>query len=124
MCKEKFYGAVHEGLRTWVAAAHEDGWDVRDVRYGPPPEVRGRSASPVKKSKPAGAAGGADGKGGGGARKASREDTGVLPMLEIPRLDFVRPSSQGTASGSGRAAGPANDLGDGGGNRAGEAWLS
>jgi hypothetical protein len=24
-CKEKFYGAVHDGLRTWVSAATEDG---------------------------------------------------------------------------------------------------
>ena len=35
MCKEKFYGGVHDGLRCWVAAAHEDGWDTRDVRCGP-----------------------------------------------------------------------------------------
>jgi hypothetical protein len=54
LCKEKFYGAVHEGLRTWVAAAAEDGWDVADVRFGPPPETSGkksRSVSPVKKKK-------------------------------------------------------------------------
>jgi hypothetical protein len=45
---------VHEGLRTWVAAAAEDGWDVADVRFGPPPETSGkksRSVSPVKKKK-------------------------------------------------------------------------
>lgn len=46
LCKEKFYGAVHDGLRTWVAAAGEDGWEVRDVRMGPPKETRG--GSPVK----------------------------------------------------------------------------
>lgn len=34
-CKEKFYGAVHEALRTWIAAAAEDGWPVRDVQAGP-----------------------------------------------------------------------------------------
>ena len=34
-CKEKFYGAVHAGLRTWVAAAEADGWDTRCVREGP-----------------------------------------------------------------------------------------
>ncbi|GAM87930.1 hypothetical protein ANO11243_059580 [Dothideomycetidae sp. 11243] len=33
-CKEKFYGAVHEALRCWVAAAVEDGWDVEFVRTG------------------------------------------------------------------------------------------
>ena len=61
LCKEKFYGAVHEGLRTWVAAAVEDGWDVRDVRYGPPAEAR----SPTKTIK----------------KEAA-------PKLEIPKLDF------------------------------------
>ncbi|KAF2765025.1 hypothetical protein EJ03DRAFT_280965 [Teratosphaeria nubilosa] len=31
-CKEKFYSGVHDGLRVWVAAAEEDGWDSRGVR--------------------------------------------------------------------------------------------
>lgn len=35
LCKEKFYGGVHAGLRCWVAAAAEDGWNTRDVRCGP-----------------------------------------------------------------------------------------
>lgn len=71
LCKEKFYGAVHDGLRTWVAAAAEDCWPVKDVRFGPPPAdtpqpPRGaRSASPVKRS-------------------ALDEP----PKLEVPRLDF------------------------------------
>ncbi|RDA87833.1 hypothetical protein CP532_2951 [Ophiocordyceps camponoti-leonardi (nom. inval.)] len=43
LCKEKFYGAVHVGLRTWVAAAAEDDWDVREVRFGPSPEIRHHS---------------------------------------------------------------------------------
>lgn len=34
-CKEKFYGSVHAGLTTWVAAAMEDGWAVKEVREGP-----------------------------------------------------------------------------------------
>lgn len=34
-CKEKFYGAIHISLATWVGAAAEDGWDVRLVREGP-----------------------------------------------------------------------------------------
>ncbi|RDW94461.1 GTPase binding protein Rid1 [Coleophoma crateriformis] len=46
LCKEKFYGGVHAGLRCWVAAAKEDGWDTRDVRCGPVAESR----SPVKKA--------------------------------------------------------------------------
>lgn len=44
-CKEKFYGAVHCGLRTWVAAAAEDGWEVRDVRFGVKEEA---AKSPTK----------------------------------------------------------------------------
>ena len=51
-CKEKFYGAVHDGLRTWVAAAVADGWKEKDVREGPPPEIRSPkkgAGSPSKK---------------------------------------------------------------------------
>lgn len=51
-CKEKFYSAIHDGLRAWVAAAAEDGWDTRYVREGPAKEeqaARARSASPNKK---------------------------------------------------------------------------
>lgn len=46
LCKEKFYGGVHAGLRCWVAAAVEDGWDTHDVRCGP----RHESRSPVRRS--------------------------------------------------------------------------
>ena len=42
LCKEKFYGSVHDGLRTWVAAAADDGWDYKDVRFGPPPHSVGQ----------------------------------------------------------------------------------
>lgn len=51
-CKEKFYSSIHDGLRAWVAAAAEDGWDTRYVREGPAKEeqaARARSASPNKK---------------------------------------------------------------------------
>lgn len=54
LCKEKFYGGVHAGLRCWVAAAIEDGWETKDVRCGPSAENK----SPVRKNanpnKPAG----------------------------------------------------------------------
>jgi len=50
-CKEKFYGAVHDGLRTWVSAATEDGWDIRDVRNGPPREEVKHKTSPKKSKK-------------------------------------------------------------------------
>ncbi|ROT36600.1 hypothetical protein SODALDRAFT_380904 [Sodiomyces alkalinus F11] len=73
LCKEKFYGCVHEALRTWVAAAAEDGWDVREVRYGPPADS---SRSPRKKT-----GGGQKPGGGNGAQEAA-------PRIEMPRLDF------------------------------------
>ncbi|KAI1821322.1 armadillo-type protein [Xylaria intraflava] len=64
LCKEKFYPGVHDGLRTWVAAAAEDGWNVRDVRYGPPAEPK----SPTK-------------------TKVKKEDQ-PAPKIEIPKLSF------------------------------------
>ncbi|CAK7226203.1 hypothetical protein SBRCBS47491_006151 [Sporothrix bragantina] len=78
LCKEKFYGAVHDGLRVWVAAAYEDGWSVRNVRYGPPPPPatptsERRSNSPNKRAPMV------------GGPKASEP----APQLEIPKLDFV-----------------------------------
>ncbi|KAH8697647.1 armadillo-type protein [Talaromyces proteolyticus] len=50
-CKEKFYGAVHDCLKTWVSAAREDGWDYRFVREGPEPGSPAKSPtkSPQKK---------------------------------------------------------------------------
>ncbi|KAF2401039.1 hypothetical protein EJ06DRAFT_476510 [Trichodelitschia bisporula] len=45
-CKEKFYSAVHDGLRTWVAAGVRDGWDVAGVRKG----VFKEGMSPVRVS--------------------------------------------------------------------------
>lgn len=76
LCKEKFYGAVHAALRTWVAAAAEDGWDVRDVRFGPAPAdagSRSKSASPRKTAA------------GGGGQKKKVEDA---PQLDMPRFDL------------------------------------
>ncbi len=48
-CKEKFYGAVHEGLKTWVSAAADDEWYFKDVRMGPPAEEKKMQCSPRKK---------------------------------------------------------------------------
>ena len=69
-CKEKFYGGVHDGLRSWVAAADEDGWETEYVREGPTMDeqaARARSCSPrkspVKKEK--------------------------APRLDIPKVDLV-----------------------------------
>jgi len=47
-CKEKFYSGVHDGLRVWVAAAAEDGWDTTYVRDGPSQEEQARGYSPKK----------------------------------------------------------------------------
>jgi hypothetical protein len=85
LCKEKFYGAVHDGLRTWVAAAHDDGWDVRDVRYGPPPPEKPRSPPKPSGLTPA-------------ARKKLEEPA---PKLEMPRLDLV-----GLPGGAGAGGAP------------------
>lgn len=73
LCKEKFYPGVHDALRTWVSAAADDGWDVRDVRFGPPKESR--SSSPKKSATSAAA----------GKKKAEEPP----PRLEMPILDFI-----------------------------------
>lgn len=80
LCKEKFYGAVHDGLRTWVAAAHEDGWDTRDVRYGPSSRARAQSTDRQEEEK----------------KKASSSVVvgGPLaevaaPKIDIPKIDFI-----------------------------------
>ena len=81
LCKEKFYGSVHDGLRTWVAAAADDGWDVRDVRYGPPPPSDGQQRSPRKVAAATGGPGGA---------ALKKPTVGVLaPKIEIPRLSLA-----------------------------------
>lgn len=72
LCKEKFYPGVHDGLRTWVAAAADDGWDVRDVRYGPPPEPK----SPSKKLY------------GGNESPKKVKDTEPPPKIDLPKFDF------------------------------------
>ncbi|PWY87634.1 GTPase binding protein Rid1 [Aspergillus heteromorphus CBS 117.55] len=48
-CKVKFYSSVHDCLKTWVAAAVEDGWPYLSVREGPPrPEPGSPTKSPTK----------------------------------------------------------------------------
>lgn len=74
LCKEKFYGGVHAGLRCWVAAAAADGWNTRDVRCGPSEEPK----SPVRKS----------------PRKAPVEQA---PKIEM-KLDFGRPVEKNVVS--------------------------
>ncbi|KAI1777094.1 armadillo-type protein [Hypoxylon cercidicola] len=74
LCKEKFYPGVHDALRTWVAAAAEDGWDVRDVRYGPAADPK----SPKKQ-------------GGGGGNKGKKDEP--PPKIEMPKLHLGLDSS-------------------------------
>lgn len=63
-CKEKFYGAVHAGLTTWIGAAREDGWEVVYVKEGPKRDAVVRTPSPKK----------------GKVEKP--------PQLEMPKLDL------------------------------------
>lgn len=76
-CKEKFYGAVHEGLKTWVAAAAADGWQFRLVREGPGRDERSRS--PVKS---------------GGNGSPAKKDAPPKLDLEL-KLDFAKDGAAG-----------------------------
>jgi hypothetical protein len=64
-CKEKFYLCIHDALRSWVAAAVADGWDVRDVRMGPTVD---KVASPRK--------------------SATKKKDDKAPVLDAPKLDL------------------------------------
>ncbi|KKF92733.1 GTPase-binding protein rid1 [Ceratocystis platani] len=121
LCKEKFYPSVHEALRTWVSAAMEDGWDVKDVRYGPPPESRSRSVSPSKsKVSPMTPAPlnlpGNPGGGGGGVIQA-KVAAEAAPRLELPVPKMLSDSDSETSSMRGRNAVPPADY------RADDSWL-
>nr|OQO17449.1 hypothetical protein B0A51_17302 [Rachicladosporium sp. CCFEE 5018] len=81
-CKEKFYSGVHDGLRAWVAAAVEDGWDTQYVREGPTMEERAdraRSSSPKKSP----------------VKKEAAPQLGALPHLEAPKLELGAGVSNG-----------------------------
>jgi len=105
LCKEKFYGAVHDGLRTWVAAAHDDGWDVKDVRYGPPPEQR---PSPRK-----------------AAAAAAKKAEAPPPKIEMPKLDFALGGGGPGPTNGGAAGGSSSKAASGGGDlNRNDMWLS
>ncbi|TVY41436.1 GTPase-binding protein [Lachnellula occidentalis] len=80
LCKEKFYGGVHDGLRCWVGAAAEDGWDTRDVRCGPSQE----QTSPIRKNV---------------ARKAPVEDAPKIDMKLSFGNDHGHPGHSGSNDG-------------------------
>lgn len=71
-CKEKFYSGVHDGLRVWVAAAAEDGWDTTYVREGPSQEEQARGYSPKKSP----------------VKKKEAPPKIAVPQLESSRLDL------------------------------------
>ena len=73
LCKEKFYACVHDGLRTWVAAAAEDGWDVKEVRQGAPKAEEEPGSRPVSPKKCAGS--------------PTKEN---VPKLELPVLESAK----------------------------------
>lgn len=99
-CKEKFYGAVHIGLATWIGAAAEDGWDVRLVQQGPDADESLRF-SPRKK-------------------KAGADD--APPRLEMPRLELgVGVGGGGGGGRGGGGGGGEGESGDGDGDGGG--WL-
>ncbi|KAI8957160.1 armadillo-type protein [Daldinia sp. FL1419] len=87
LCKEKFYPGVHDGLRTWVAAAAEDGWDVRGVRYGPPAESR----SPRKNQA-----------GGGGNKGKKKEE--APPRIDMPKFNLGSDAARSAATPAGRSS--------------------
>jgi hypothetical protein len=70
-CKEKFYSGVHGGLRAWVAAAAEDGWETRYVREGPTQEEQAKNCSPKKSPK-----------------KKDAAPKIAIPNIEAPKLDL------------------------------------
>jgi hypothetical protein len=74
-CKEKFYGAVHDCLRTWSRAAAEDGWHADDVRFGPKRDDP--AASPAKSRN-------------GSPKKAGAKKVEKAPLEEL-RLDVGSP---------------------------------
>lgn len=92
-CKEKFYGAVHACLRTWVGAAAEDGWGVGDVRFGIREDegVRSVRASPKKKT------------------------TTEAPRLEmaVPKMELLGEGVLGKGGDGGRKGGEIAAAGDG-----------
>lgn len=77
LCKEKFYACVHDGLRTWVAAAAADGWEIKEVRQGASrPEDHSRSEVVDPKKKPC--------VGGGSPKKEN------VPKLELPVIEGAK----------------------------------
>jgi hypothetical protein len=65
-CNPKYYGAVHDAVKVWIGAAIEDGWEIRDVRMGPPDGKPG-VGSPIKQS--------------------PKKKAEVAPQIQAPKMD-------------------------------------
>jgi len=92
-CKERLHTALHEGLKTWVAAAVADEWEISDVRFGPRIEQHSRGAEKEAKKER--------------RRKKEQQHEQEELKLQLPKLDFVN----GGVAVSGKSR---NDNTDGG----------
>lgn len=92
-CKERLHTALHEGLKTWVAAAVADEWEISDVRFGPRIEPHSRGAEKEAKKER--------------RRKKEQQREQEELKLQLPKLDFVN----GGVAASGKSR---NDNTDGG----------
>lgn len=84
-CKEKFYGSVHDGLRTWVRAAVADEWEVKPVRMGKRED--GALLSPAKSPNKS-------------PKKMEKPPQLDVPKIVLPSLDL----GLGEANNSGEGA--------------------
>jgi hypothetical protein len=84
-CNPKYYGAVHDAVKVWIAAAVEDGWDVKVVRMGP-----------------------SDGKPPGSPTKSSPKKQEPAPQLKAPKMDLGLDLSLGLS----KVGGPIKKLDD------------
>jgi hypothetical protein len=78
-CKERLHIGLHEGLKTWIAAAVADEWEISDVRFGPRIEQYSRDAEKEAKKER--------------KRKKEQQREKQELKLELPKLDFTHGSA-------------------------------
>jgi len=64
-CNPKYYGAVHDAVKVWIAAGLEDDWDVKPVRMGP-----------------------SDGKPPSSPIKSPKKNVEKAPQIQAPKMDL------------------------------------
>jgi hypothetical protein len=74
-CKDRLHIAPHEGLKTWIAAAMADEWEISDVRFGPRSERYVPDTEKEAKRER--------------RRKREQEREQEELKLVLPKLDFV-----------------------------------